>query len=84
VKARLSETDVKTVSTAVDEALHWIEEHHEAETEEFTERQKALEAKVMPILAKLGGAGGGGGGPSEMPSAPSGGAGRGPTIDEVD
>ena len=93
VKAKLSESDRKTIEGAVEEALHWLEEHAGAEKEEFEEKQKKLESKVMPIMTKLGGAGGGGGGGAGFPGAGGfgGGAGadtaeeaRGPTIEEVD
>lgn len=46
VKAKLSESDRKALEAAVDEALHWLEEHHGAEKEEFEEKQKQLEGKV--------------------------------------
>ncbi|RYY35334.1 molecular chaperone DnaK, partial [archaeon] len=88
VKAKLSESDQKTIETAVHEALSWLEDHHEAEKEEYEEKQKALEAKVMPIMSKLY-AGGEGGMPGGMPGAGAGGmdaesSGPGPKIEEVD
>jgi len=92
VKSKLSESDRKAIDTAVQEALHWLDEHHEAEKEEYEEKQKELEGKVMPIMTKLyagaggggmpgmGGMGGGGGGFDAGAAA----AGAGPKIDEVD
>ena len=92
VKSKLSDADRKTIEGAVDEALRWLEDHHEAEREEFEEKQKALETKVMPLMQKLYAGGGGAGGmPAGMPGgpeeggAPGGGApGSGVTIEEVD
>ena len=62
VKAKLSDADRKTIEAAVDAALKWLEDHHEAEREEFEEQQKALEAKVSPLMTKLYAGGGGPGG----------------------
>ncbi len=44
VKSKMSETDRATVETAVSEALAWLEDHGDAEREEFEEKQKALES----------------------------------------
>jgi heat shock protein 1/8 len=87
VKSKLSEGDRKTIETAVEEALHWLEEHHGAEKEEYEEKQKALESKVMPLMTKL--YGGAGGAPGGFPGAGgedagSSSGGKGPTIEEVD
>jgi heat shock protein 1/8 len=86
VKAKLSESDRKTIEGAVDAALHWLEEHAGAEKEEFEEKQKALESKVMPIMTKLysGGGGPAGGMPGGMGGGETAEEGRGPTIEEVD
>jgi len=86
VKAKLSESDRKVIEGAVDEALKWLEEHHEAEKEEYEEKQKAVEAKVMPLMTKLyGGAPGGMPGADAAPprdyDEPEA---RGPKIEEVD
>jgi heat shock protein 1/8 len=87
VKSKLSDGDRKTIESAVEEALHWLEEHHGAEKEEYEEKQKALESKVMPLMTKL--YGGAGGAPGGFPGAggddePSSAGGKGPTIEEVD
>jgi len=97
VKGKLADADRKTIETAVTEALHWLEEHHEAEKEEFEEKQKELEGKVMPLMAKLYSGGGGGAPAGGFPgaggfggadeSAGYGGAGGstgGVTVEEVD
>lgn len=87
VKSKLGEADRKTVETAVEEALRWLEDHAGAETEEFEDQRKSLEGKVMPIMTKLYQGGGG------MPGAPGGsmdeedagaGSSAGPKIEEVD
>ena len=95
VKSKLSDGDRKTIEGAVDAALKWLEDHHEAEREEFEEKQKELESKVMPLMQKLYSGGGGAPGgmpggedgdegmPGMAPGGPAGGAG-GVTIEEVD
>ena len=40
VKAKLSESDRKAIESAVEEALHWLEDHPAAETEEFEDKRK--------------------------------------------
>jgi len=89
VKAKLSEADRKAIETAVDESLRWLEDHPGAETEEFEDARKQLEAKCMPIMQKL--YSGGGGMPGGMPGGPGGmdedagaSSGPGPKIEEVD
>jgi len=85
VKSKLSEGDRKTVEAAVDAALKWLEDHHEAEREEFEEKQKELEAKCSPILTKLYASGAGGGAaPGGMPGADDDAGAPGPKIEEVD
>jgi len=60
--------DKETINEALKETQSWLDSHQNAEKEEYEEKQKALEAKVMPILSKLsGGAGGAGGMPGGMP-----------------
>jgi len=92
--------DKETINEALKEAQSWLDAHQSAEKEEYEEKQKALEAKVMPILSKLsGGAAGAGGMPGGFPggmpggfggAAPAGGAAasagadEGPKIEEID
>jgi heat shock protein 1/8 len=54
VKAKLSAEDRATVESAVEEALRWLEDHHEALEEEYKEQQKALEGKVRARTAPAG------------------------------
>ena len=46
----------------MEEALEWLEENPDADTEEYEEKMKEVEDKVSPIIAKAyQGAGGEGG-----------------------
>ena len=40
--------------------MSWLDDHPNAEKEEYEEKQKAVEAAVMPIFSKMAGAGAGG------------------------
>ena len=64
VSSALGEEDKKTVETAVENAIKWLESHPDSGKEAYAEKQKEIEGIVMPIMQKLGGAGGQGG---EMP-----------------
>merc|ERR1711988_2082010 len=61
---KLSEEDKEELTSAIDEALDWLDENPEAEAEEFDEKQKEVEQVANPIMRELyqsaGGAGGGG------------------------
>lgn len=76
------------VMDAINDTTRWIDSNQSAEKEEFEEKQKALEAIVMPILQNLSGgaapgaAPGGFGGPTS--SGPSEAADEGPKIEEID
>jgi len=85
VKTKLSETDRKTIETAVNEALSWLEENaSRAEMEEFEDKRKTLESKVMPLMQKLYSSGGGPGMPGGAEDDDVGGPAPGPKIEEVD
>merc|ERR1711884_959983 len=94
---KISADDKKLISDKCDDAIKWLDANQLAEVEEFSEKQKEVEAVCNPIITKLyqsaGGAPGGmpdmGGMPGGMPGAggaggASGGSGSGPTIEEVD
>lgn len=51
--AKLSEEDTKTIMTAVEESIEWLDANQDAETEEYKEKKKALEEAVNPIISKL-------------------------------
>jgi len=68
VAGKLSDEDKKQIEDLVDEAIKWLESHDSAEKEEFEAKQKEVEGKIMPLMAKLyQGAGGAGGMPGGMP-----------------
>jgi heat shock protein 5 len=60
--SKISEEDKETIEKAVKEVTDWLEEHPDAEKDEYSEKQKELEAVANPIMTKLYQAGGGGGG----------------------
>jgi L1 cell adhesion molecule like protein len=77
LKSKLSESDLSTATEAIDGALAWLEGNQTAEKEEYEEKQKELQEKVLPILQAAqqgGGAGAGAGGPASGE----------PTVEEVD
>jgi L1 cell adhesion molecule like protein len=91
VKDKLSESDKATINSAVDAALSWVEDHGDAQADEFEAKRKELEAKCMPIMGKLGGAGAGAGDDGGMGGFPQGpapggapGGGGGVTVDDLD
>merc|ERR1719371_78230 len=77
VKDKISEDDKKAIGDKCDEAIKWLDANQLAEVEEFSEKQKEVEAVCNPIITKLyaegGGAPGGmpdmGGMPGGMPGA---------------
>ena len=95
---KISADDKKLITDKCDDAIKWLDANQLAEVEEFSEKQKEVEAVCNPIITKLyasaGGAPGAGGMPDMggmpgggMPGAggaASGGSGSGPTIEEVD
>merc|ERR1712141_820286 len=96
VADKISEDDKKKITDKCDEAIKWLDANQLAEVEEFSDKQKEVEAVCIPIITKLyqqaGGAPGGmPGAPGGMPDmgagaggAPGAGSGAGPTIEEVD
>ena len=53
LKDKLSEEDLNTIDVALKEQLQWMENHPEANTEEFTARKEELESIVQPIIKQL-------------------------------
>jgi len=87
LKDKISEDERKSITDKCDEALKWLDANQLAEKEEFSDKQKEIEAVCNPIIAKLYQAGGMPEGmPGGMPGAEAAGAGSGagPTIEEVD
>ncbi|CAJ0563710.1 unnamed protein product, partial [Mesorhabditis spiculigera] len=58
---KLDDDDKKTIETAVDEAISWLDDNKEAGVEELKEKKTELEGKVHPIVSKLYKDGEGGG-----------------------
>eukprot|EP00033_Pygsuia_biforma_P003059 GCRY01003361.1.p1 GENE.GCRY01003361.1~~GCRY01003361.1.p1 ORF type:complete len:404 (-),score=147.53 GCRY01003361.1:304-1482(-) len=51
--ARLEEEDKETISEEVSRVLEWLDDHRDAEAEDYEEQKKALEDVVNPITQKL-------------------------------
>jgi len=50
---KLSEEDKETITSAVDQAIDWLDSNGEADTEDFKQQKKELESKAQPIIANL-------------------------------
>ena len=86
--SKLDPADKKTIESAIDKAIEWLDQNQTAEAEEFDDKLKEVEGICAPIIAKMYQ---GGGAPPPDFSAPAGGggsaaggAGAGPKIEEVD
>jgi len=94
IKDKISEDDRKAIGDKCDEAIKWLDANQLGDTEEYSEKQKEVEAVCNPIISKLYSEGGGEGMPGGMPGGmsegdmgadmPAGTGGAGPTIEEVD
>ncbi|KAK9428863.1 heat shock protein 70 family [Lipomyces doorenjongii] len=99
VKEKLDAADKDKLQKAIDETVEWLDSNQTATTEEYSDKQKELEAVANPIMMKFYNAGGapgagGPGGPGGFPGAggpgaapggfPGAGANEGPTVEEVD
>merc|ERR1719253_1662879 len=56
---KIDESEKNELVSVIDEALDWLEENPEAETEEFAEKQKEVEQVANPIMKKVYGESGG-------------------------
>jgi len=69
---KISEEDKETIEKTIKEVTEWLDEHHDAEKDEYAEKQKELESVANPIMTKLyqqyGGPAAGGAGGEEGPS----------------
>ena len=52
LQGKLSDDDRKSLSTAVEDALVWLEDHPAAEKQEYDEKQKEVEGVANPILKR--------------------------------
>jgi len=60
ISDKIDEGEKNELVSIIDEALDWLEENPEAETDEFEEKQKEVESVANPIMKKVYGAGAGG------------------------
>ena len=51
--SKLSEDEKTTISTAVEEAIEWLDSNPDADTEELNAKKKEVEEIVNPIISKL-------------------------------
>ena len=52
VKSKLSEEEVKSVQSKLENALRWLDSNQLADKEEFVDKQKEIEEVTRPIIAK--------------------------------
>jgi molecular chaperone DnaK (HSP70) len=82
---KLSDEDKSTLTTSVEEALVWLEDHPAAEKIEYDEKQKEVERIANPILKKAyESSGAGDGADDDFLGADLDGVGDGPSVEEVD
>merc|ERR1712123_350708 len=89
VKSKLSEEELTSTQSKLEEALKWLDSNQLAEKEEFLDKQKELEEVTRPMIAKIYQQGQGGGeaagqGQSCGQQQRAGTDQSGPTIEEVD
>jgi len=60
--SKISDEDKETIEEAIKETLEWLDDNKDASKDDYSEKQKALEAICNPIVTKLYQASGGGGG----------------------
>jgi len=85
VKEKLTPEELSAATTALDEALKWLDANQLGEKEEFEDKQKELETMSKPLMSKIYGQGQGAqscGQQQQQRSSSNGGA--GPIIEEVD
>jgi len=58
---KVSDEDKETLEAAIKETIDWLDEHKDAETQEYKDKLKELEGVSNPIVSKIYQAGGGGG-----------------------
>ena len=85
---KISENDKSTLTTTVDDALVWLEDHPAAEKAEYDEKQKEVEQVANPILKQAyesANSGGPGGVPDDdFMGEDLDGVGDGPSVEEMD
>merc|ERR1712034_156702 len=53
LKDKITEAERKSITSKCDEALSWLDSNQLAEKDEFTDKQKEVEAVCNPIITKL-------------------------------
>ena len=84
---KLDEADKKTLEEKCSEVISWLDDNTTATEEEYSDKQKELEAVSNPIMQKLYAAGGAPGAEGAAPGAAPGGAPEGPEepiVEELD
>ena len=87
LEGKLSDDDKSTLSSAVEDALVWLEDHPAAEKDEYNEKQKEVEQVANPILKRAyesTGTAGGQGGDDDFMGEDLDGVDDGPSVEEVD
>jgi heat shock protein 1/8 len=86
LKDKLSEEDRNAVSSAVTEALSWMEAHPAASKSDYDDKRSEVEVIAGPIISKAYSTGTAGSGASSAPSSGNSDDGddSGPTVEEVD
>jgi len=85
IKSKLTEEEINSAQSKLDDALKWLDSNQLGEKEEFTEKQRELEEITGPLMAKIyqqGQSGSTGKFSSEEHRSTT--DQRGPTIEEVD
>jgi len=80
LKSKLTPDEVAAATSALDDALKWLDANQLAEKEEFEDKQKELETMSRPLMSKIYGDGAQTCGQQQQKSS----SGAGPTIEEVD
>merc|ERR1719288_288016 len=81
LKSKLTPDEVAAATSALDDALKWLDANQLAEKEEFEDKQKELETMSRPLMTKIYGQGAQSCGEQQQRSSNSG---SGPTVEEVD
>lgn len=53
VASKISDEDKKSIETAVDEAMEWLDSNQLAEVDELEDKQKEIEQICSPIISKM-------------------------------
>lgn len=85
LQGKLQENDKSTLTTTVEEALVWLEDHPAAEKADYDEKQKEVEHTVNPILKRAyESKDGAGSSEDDFLGEDVDGVDKGPTVEEVD